>query len=251
MHEVPADLHEWVAFSDGNGDDWLFDLTFLTSSYQCIFGQGCLGVFTEPAPEYELGCCTYGAHLTDDDDRRAVQERIDSLEHWEWQLADVAEESGGVIIQNADGDWVTRTVDDACILANRAGFSEGPGCALHQAALRRGERPIDWKPDACWQVPLRFDHTTDDNGHTTYVLREWKRRDWGEGGAEFAWWCTDDPLAFNAAAPVYETMRDEIIELCGEDAYARLVGLIEARLAEAGTVTMVPHPQVRRGSASQ
>ena len=251
MSEVPADLHEWVTFSSDDGDTWLFDLSFLTSNYHCIFGQGCLGVFTEPAPEYELGCCTYGAHFVDAEDRKSVQARISEMEPWEWEFSALAEESGGVIHKNDDGDWVTRTVDDACILANRPGFSEGPGCALHQAALRRGERPIDWKPDACWQVPLRFDHSTDDNGHTTYVLREWKRRDWGEGGAEFAWWCTDDPLAFSAGRPVYLTMREEIVELCGESAYKGLLAIIEDRLAGGGTATMLPHPQVRRAASRQ
>jgi hypothetical protein len=34
----------------------------------------------------------------------------------------------------------------------------------------------------CWQLPLRLEHKLDENEHATYVLREWKRRDWGEGG---------------------------------------------------------------------
>ena len=48
------------------------------------------------------------------------------------------------------------------------------------------------------------------------MLREWKRRDWGEGGAEFHWWCTEDPEAFVGHRPVYEELRDEIVELVGE-----------------------------------
>ena len=59
------------------------------------------------------------------------------------------------------------------------------GCALHIAALEAGERPMDWKPSVCWQVPLRLEHSTDESGHVTSRLREWKRRDWGEGGSDF------------------------------------------------------------------
>lgn len=236
------DLHEWVHVDDADGDTWSFDVTFLTSGYGCIYGRGCLGVFTEPAPEYEHGCCTYGAHFVDKADRARVTALVDRLEEGEWQLAGHAEELGGPIHRNEHGEWVTHLVDDACIFLNRPGHPTGAGCALHQAALARGERPIDWKPTVCWQLPLRLDEHTDDNGHTTYILREWKRRDWGEGGAEFAWWCTDDPLAFGEDRPVYETMRDEIVEMVGEEPYRMLVEYVTAR----GEGTFLPHPQVRR-----
>jgi hypothetical protein len=199
-------------------------------------------VFTEPAPELEHGCCTYGAHFTGRDDRERVQARIDELTSAEWQLADVADEQGGPIQQGNDGEWVTRTVDDACIMLNRPDHPGGAGCALHQAALARGERPLDWKPDVCWQLPLHLDDATDDNGHQTFFLREWKRRDWGEGGFEFAWWCTDDPLAFAADRPVWKSMRDEILELVGEEPYEQFVDYVAAKDPE----TLLPHPQVRR-----
>ncbi len=40
-----ADVHEWVSFEDPTGDDrtWVFDLTFLTSPWTCIFGGGAKG----------------------------------------------------------------------------------------------------------------------------------------------------------------------------------------------------------------
>ena len=124
---------------------------------------------------------------------------------------------------------VTRLVDDACIFLNRPGFAGGAGCALHIAALEAGERPLDWKPNVCWQVPIRLEHATDENGHLTSRLREWKRRDWGEGGAEFHWWCTESPEAFVGAEPVYVTSRDEIVELVGQ-----------ARLRHAGRAARAP-----------
>ena len=47
---------------------WQIDVTFLASHYRCIFGQGCQGVLTEPAPELVHGCCSYGAHASDKKD---------------------------------------------------------------------------------------------------------------------------------------------------------------------------------------
>ena len=101
-------------------------------------------------------------------------------------------------------------------------FPGGPGCALHRAALEAGERFMDWKPEVCWQLPLRRVDDTDAYGHVTSTVREWKRRDWGEGGEEFHWWCTDDPEAFVGHKPVYLEMRDELVELVGRKPYALL-----------------------------
>jgi len=236
------DLHEWVTFTDPDGDTWQFDVTFMTSNYMCIYGRGCPGVFTELAPEYEHGCCTYGAHFVDEADRRTTEAKASLLSPDEWELIDRAAEMGGPIHRTEDGEWMTQTVDDACIFLNRPGHPGGAGCALHQAAQARGERAIDWKPDVCWQVPIRFDDYTDDNGHTTYIVREWKRHDWGEGGSEFAWWCTDDPMAFVADRPVWRSHRDELVEIVGEEPYRLLVDYLTARSA----TSFLPHPQVRR-----
>ena len=116
-------------------------------------------------------------------------------------------------------------------------FAGGVGCALHIGARGPAERPLDWKPNVCWQLPLRLEHSTDDNGHVTSRLRDWKRRDWGEGGNEFAWWCTEAPEAFIGDQPVYVSSRDEIVELVGEQVYRRMVDLLD----EAEWVAL-PHP---------
>ena len=65
----PEDLHEWISFEDPTEHrTWLFDATFLRSNYRCIYGDGCLGILDGPAPELELGCCSYGAHFVDEED---------------------------------------------------------------------------------------------------------------------------------------------------------------------------------------
>lgn len=234
--------HEYVSFEDGEEDrTWVFDLTFLTSNWTCIFGQGCLGVLTAPAPELEHGCCSYGAHFASPEDQHNTEEMASLLTAEQWQFRKVARKRGGPIKVNREGEIVTRLVDGACIFLNRPEFPGGSGCALHRAALDAGERLIDWKPEVCWQLPLRRIDDVDAYGHVTSTLREWKRRDWGAGGHEFGWWCTDDPDAFVGRRPVYREMREEIIELTGEEPYALVVDYIEAR----GTETFLPHPAVR------
>jgi hypothetical protein len=237
------DLHEWVSFDDPEEErTWVFDVTFLTSKWTCIFGRGCPGVLTGPAPELEHGCCSYGAHFTGKDDRVRVERLAQRLTNEDWQLRKVAKQRGGPIKVNKEGEVVTRLVDGACIFLNRPDFDGGAGCALHRAALRHGERPLDWKPDVCWQLPLRREDETDTYGHVTSTLREWKRRDWGPGGFEFAWWCTDSAEAFVGAEPVYRALRDEIVELVGEAPY----DLVARHLDRRGDDQYLPHPALKK-----
>ncbi|MDZ7676483.1 MAG: hypothetical protein U5K30_15610 [Acidimicrobiales bacterium] len=242
------DLHEWVSFEDPDEyRTWVFDVTFLTSNWTCIFGEGCKGVLTENATDLEQGCCSYGAHFVDDDDHADIAEMIDELTPEQWQFHKLGHKNGATR-KTKSGQWVTRVHQGACIMLNRPDFHTGPGCALHTAALEVGDRPLDWKPDVCWQLPLRLEESTDDHGHVTSTLREWKRRDWGEGGAEFHWWCTDDDTAFVAPNPTYEVLRDEIVELVGETPYRLFVEHIERR-RERQEWTPLPHPVLRKARA--
>ena len=112
-------------------------------------------MLTGPAADLVQGCCSYGAHFTSGKDRRRVERLAKKLTADEWQFKKQSDRRGGPIKVNADGDVVSRLVDGACIFLNRPGFHTGPGCALHVAALNRDERPLDWKPEVCWQLPLR------------------------------------------------------------------------------------------------
>ncbi len=242
---MPEDLHEWVSFDDPREDrTWVFDVTFLLSPWTCIYGRGCQGVLTGPAEELEQGCCSYGAHFVDEDDEATTLAYAERLTAEHWQHRDAARRKGGPTKRNKAGELKTRLVDGACIFLNRPDFAGGIGCALHTGALAAGERPLDWKPDVCWQLPLRLEDSTDDDGHVTSTLREWKRRDWGAGGFEFHWWCTDDPAAFVERTPVYVTMRDEIVEMVGQEAYDLFVAHVTARECQS---QYLPHPALRRG----
>ena len=234
--------HDWVSFTDAAGDVWMFDATFLCSSWTCIFGRGCKGVLDADATHLEHGCCSYGAHFADAPDRKRVKAAAKRLTADQWEHRSVATARGGFITRNDDGDWVSELVDGACIFLNRPDFPGGGGCALHRAALEAGERPLDWKPEVCWQLPLRLTASTDENGRTTRTLREWQRRDWGEGGLEFHWWCTEGPEACVGARPVYEELADEIVALVGDEPYRWFVEHVRSRPKSQ----ILPHPARRR-----
>src|SRR4051812_48883463 len=169
---TPTDRHEWISFEDPDEDrTWVFDVTFLLSRWTCIFGRGCQGVLTEPSPEKVHGCCSYGAHYTDEEDRARIEAFAAELTDEQWQFARIGRRKG-ISVAERSGSWRTRVHDGACVMLNRPGFPTGPGCALHQAALARGEQPLERKPEVCWQLPLRRVDATDEDGHVTSTVRE-------------------------------------------------------------------------------
>lgn len=242
--KAPADAHEWVSFEDpGEERTWTFDVTFLLSPWKCIFGHGCQGVLTGPAPELAQGCCSYGAHFTDDADVERTKAAAKTLSADTWQLRNRAKR-GGIVRTEKDGARVTRLVDGACIFLNRPDFAGGPGCALHRAALERGQEPLALKPDVCWQLPLRREDIVADDGHVTSTITQWDRRHWGGGGEEFHWWCTEEIAAFSGDRPVFEEMAGEIAALVGTPIAELLNRYLRSRSARGARP--LAHPVVRQ-----
>ncbi len=230
--------HRWLSIVDSTRDLWLFDVTFLLSSYECIYGAGCRSIEPEPDPTETLGCCVHGAHFVDDDDLESTAAYAALLREDQWQFRRRAIAKGGAFKRKKkSGDWVTRKADGACIFLNRSGFPGGPGCALHRAALEREDRPMDWKPDVCWQVPIRLDIHTDDHGRDTVMVRAWERADWGAGGDDFNWWCIEAPEAYGGQTPLYEQAKDELTEMVGREVYDLLCAELDLiRVANQQTV---------------
>ena len=218
---------------------WLVDVTFLASSWQCIFGAGCQGVLTEPAPELVQGCCSYGAHFSEKDDRERVEKKDRKLTAREWQLKHLGEKRG-IVASAGKKEWRTRLVDDACIFLNRPDFPAGPGCALHLLALRLGKHFVKTKPTVCWQLPLHAEEREEDDGSTTVVLSEFARSGWGEGGEDFAWWCTEAPESFTGQEPVYKTLEAELRETLGDEVYSELAKYLDERMLSGAQ--RLPHP---------
>ncbi len=223
---VPAE-HEYVSFEDEDEDrTWLFDVTFLMSSWRCLWGHGCLGVLTAPAQELEQGCCSYGAHMTGDEDALRTMDAAGKLEPRYWQYWREGSRRG-VLKQVGGGAQATRIVAGACIFLNRPGFEGGTGCAFHLAALAKGEDPSDLKPDVCWQLPLRREDHDSSDGHVTTVIGPWTRRNWGPGGSEFHWWCTEATEAFSGPEPVVVAYEHELVKMVGEAVFNRLRSYLE------------------------
>ncbi|MEN9792008.1 MAG: hypothetical protein RL330_86, partial [Actinomycetota bacterium] len=145
-------------------------------------------------------------------------------------------------VTDKKGESKTRVVEGACIFSNPPGFEGGTGCAFHIAAEEAGERHLDWKPDVCWQVPVRMEDHVEDGGYVVSTIREWKRRDWGEGGDDFAWWCTESSDAFVGRDPAYVFFEEELCELMGRESYDIMVELLRRP-----TSVPLPHPALRRG----
>jgi hypothetical protein len=237
-------IREWVTFQDPKRKKhvWHVDVTFLTSHWSCIFGNGCQGVLTEPAPELEHGCCSYGAHASGPKDQRLVNKAAKLLDDDTWQHRKRAKKKG-IWVKVAKDDYRTRLVDGACIFLNRPGFATGPGCALHQLGERIGVHHSDVKPEVCWQLPLRNieDYDEDANDGVVYHrLTEFARHGWGEGGDEFAWWCTEEPAAFVGRETVYRSMEPELRKMCGDELFELIAEYLDERLA-SGTAP-VGHP---------
>jgi hypothetical protein len=126
-------------------------------------------------------------------------------------------------------------VDGACIFLNRAGFPGGEGCALHALALREGRSIVETKPDVCWQLPIRrsYDRVTrpDDTEVLVVTIAEYDRRGWGPGGVDLDWYCSSNTEAHVGSQAVFESCRDELVELMGQAAYEVLAEHCRERLA--------------------
>jgi len=240
MPEVDLDFpRAWVEFVDPADDAQLFrvDLTWLTSSWTCIFGAGCPGILPGRGDD---GCCTLGAHFADADDEARVKAVARELTPAEWQFHGTKK----VTERDEDGARKTRVVDGACVFLNRPGFAAGPGCALHALALRTGRTLVDTKPDVCWQLPLRreYDERTRTDGSQVLVVSigEYDRRGWGAGGHDLSWYCSGATEAHVGREPVFRSNAAELTALMGQAGYAALVALCEQRLAERRP--LAPHP---------
>jgi len=232
---------EWVTIPVPGKErrQWQIDVTFLTSSWRCLFGQGCQGVLTEPAPELVQGCCSYGAHASDRKDKQKIEKLAKQLGDDEWQFKAVGEKKG-VWAKVGKDEWRTRLHKEACVFLNRPDFAAGPGCAFHLHALNTGKHFSETKPTVCWQLPLRAEDRDEEDGSVTSVLTEFARDGWGEGGEEFAWWCTEAHEAFTAAEPVYKTMEAELRLMLGDPVYEELAKYLDARMGPASVP--ITHP---------
>ena len=243
--EVGLDFaREWLEFADPADPTHVIraDLTWLCSSWGCIFGRGCHGIVPGRPDD---GCCSHGAFFSDTADAKRVRAAAEQLTPDIWQYYGIDKK---LYVRDSVGDdhnrRRTRTVDGACVFLNRPGFAGGAGCALHLLALKTGQHPVQTKPDVCWQLPIRREQDWVERGDQTKVLvstiTEFDRRGWGEGGHDLEWWCTSSPEAHGSGERLYVSYAAELTALIGAKAYEELARLCALRLERGGLVA--PHP---------
>jgi hypothetical protein len=251
--EVGLDFpREWLEFVDPADPKHLIraDLTWLLSRWTCIFARGCHGIVAGRAGD---GCCSHGAFFTDSDDEKRVRAAAQKLTPQTWQHHRRGfknyTEMDTIDGENPARRTATRGEDGPCVFLNDADFPGGGGCALHAQALRDGVHPLRYKPDVCWQLPIRRDQEwtkrADGSKVLLSVLGEFDRRGWGEGGHDLHWWCTSSPEAHIGGRPMYEEYEPELTELIGEAAFARLAEMCAERV-KLGLVAV--HPATAAGT---
>ena len=106
--------------------------------------------------------------------------------------------------------------------------------------MRTGRHHSELKPDVCWQLPLRCEDQEQEDGTVVSTLSEFGRDGWGEGGEDFAWWCTEAPEAFTGSEPVYKSLAEELRKMIGVELYERVARYLDAR--ERSEPPPVTHP---------
>jgi hypothetical protein len=255
--EVDLDFpREWIEFLDPADEQHLIraDLTWLLSRWTCVFGSACHGIIAGRAEE---GCCSHGAFFTDADDENRVKSAAAKLTPETWQhyrrgFKNYTE------MDTIDGTKPARRTasqpgDGPCVFLNDADFTGGGGCALHAQALRDGVHPLKYKPDVCWQLPVRREQDwtkrPDDTKILVSTITEFDRRGWGAGGHDLDWWCTSSPDAHVGTEPMFRSYGPELAALIGEEGYAKLAELCEARL-KTGLVAVHPATAVAQAAGA-
>jgi hypothetical protein len=239
----------WIEFADPADPEQVFrcDLTWLTSQWSCIFGTGCAGIYAD-APD--AGCCTLGAHFSDEDDENRVAEWVEVLDDSVWEKRSLALGPRGRTVREGwvdtddEGERKTRVVEGACIFANSPDFAGGYGCALHHLAVREDVHFVETKPDVCWQLPLRRTfrdvERPDGTTYTEVSIGEYDRRGWGPGGHDLDWYCTGNTEAHHGVEPLYLANATELITLMGQPAYDVLASGCEAHLRSRSVLALHP-----------
>jgi hypothetical protein len=220
--DEPGANYDWFEFSvKGDPDEQgevlrvKVNVSFMLSTWKCIFGQGCPGVLISGAMT-DRGCCQIGVHMEhSDDDFKRVRGFVDQLTEEDldenllkivksnngkgWRYQDKSDEGESAL----EGfPWHTKVVDGACVLANRAGGSTGKlGCSLHVLANRLGLHHSDTKPNICWQIPMAVTEEYDEDiDQTTMTVDGTPAKVWGSTDMRNlhspGWWCTETPDAY-------------------------------------------------------
>lgn len=229
---------EWLTFPDAEDDTRQFrvNVSFLLSTYRCIFGMGCPGLLNRP-PQSDLGCCERGVTFDDDEDFEHVAEMTSRLTAADCDNVAHVHGRGWYVTSKRGRPYKTRQLGGRCIFANREDGPAGKaGCAFHHLAERTGRHPADTKPSICWSVPFNFsaEDPEEPGGRETTIISAFTADAWGgtnddeepDGRGHMGWWCIDTPDAYRGTSPVYVTMEYELRKRMGDASYECMVKLL-------------------------
>ena len=228
---------EWVTFADPkeDGRTWQLDVTFLLSSWQCIFGAGCQGVLDREGARAGARLLLLRRVLRRR--RRPRPRRAASPRSSPTTSGSSPRTAGPKGIykkmgRDEDGnrEWHTRLVKDACIFLNRVGFAAGPGCALHLHAMNTGQHHSEVKPEVCWQLPLRrVDEEQEDGVGHLDAHRVRARRAGARAATTSPGGAPRRPRRSRGKEPVYRSLDAELRKTLGKKLHKQVVEYLDAR----------------------
>ena len=246
--EVDLDFpRAWVEFVDPADDGQVFrcDLTWLTSSWTCIFGSGCAGVI-EGRPDD--GCCTLGAHFSEkNEERAAAGSRQPSRRGRPGELHAASRQAAGSRpTRRAPARRASSTVPASSSTARASPAALAALCTGWRCArVGTPSRPSPTSAGSC-RSGVPSDVTRTDGSQVLVVsIGEYDRRGWGPGGHDLSWYCSGNTEAHVGREPVFRSNAPELEALMGPGGYAELARLCEQRLASGGRRgrdLLAPHP---------
>ena len=238
----------WIEFPDpADGDQTIrADLTWLTSRWTCIYGNGCQGI---DAAMPDAGCCTHGAHFADAADEKRVKRWVARLTEDEWELKPPGR-SGAATGSRPTRRSAQNPGGRRCLASSGELAALRRGCRLRPAPARHEQRRVLHRHQTRRVLavadPARLRlgriqrwHPTPGHHHHRVPARYVGRR-----RPRLPWYCSSNTEAHVGVEPVYLSNRDELVALIGPAAYAELAR--HCAQHEAARAPLAVHPQPPR-----
>lgn len=232
------------------------NVSFMLSRWSCFYGS-CPGVLINGA-DLDTACCQIGVHINSDEWSRVTkyvgmltEADCDNMKEvkdgsWKYKEKDLDERKDG-------WKYHTTVKDGRCVFANREKGPAGKqGCALHHLANRIGVHHSETKPDICWQVPVAVQESYDeDRGVYVIDVGATYGRTWGSSTVDSVdvpgWFCTETPEGYAGNDLVYRTNEVELRKQMGDDAYEKMVELLDDWISTGLPVTPMPGAVANNG----
>ncbi len=151
---------------------WVFDATFLRSNRSCIYGDGCKGVLDARRADARPGLLQLRRPLRRRRRRADRGERVRAARAAAHGSSTPRRKKG--FLRPGDARRRRHGADHDAGRRRRLHLPQptrasraAPGARCTSPRSRPASDRIDWKPNVCWQVPIRLEHHTDDNGYVT------------------------------------------------------------------------------------